>query len=190
MTGEIKYTASVMSLKACRGTGEWELCLEDFLPLQSKGLPITTPLHTLEDAFRHCFKAGAVFREHLEKGAMPTLVQIRSPEGLVALAEVEVMENPRRLRVIWQNELDDLEAHSLTSAIDFNLKKGNNHVYDAYDDAVAKGALISLAFSRLKLESYRYAEPVEGTMALMYKIERELGAHANRAKRLEDALGL
>lgn len=174
------YTASVISMRNCPATGHWDLFLYDPLPQRE----------TLADAIRQSFMPLSVMVEHLKQNAVPTLIEIRSQDGLIALADVVLERKPFRMSVLWREELSAGEAPGIEKSRAFNLTKSKKVLYDVLDAAEAEGGAITVKLLDLFLESKSYAEPVRDTMKLVYEVEREMGLQANRVHRLESELGM
>lgn len=180
MTVSKGYTAFVISMRNCEGTGEWDLYLRDPLPQHE----------TLADTIRQCFTPLSVMKEHFERGAVPTMIEIRSQNGLVALADVELQRNPLKIDVLWREELSKKDADGLNQAIAHNRKKTKKVIYDVTDVSAAEGGEITVKYLTTLLESLKFIEPIEDTMKIVYRVERSMGKQANRVRRLEDELGL
>lgn len=180
MTSTTHYTASVISMRNCQGTGEWDLYLCDPLPHHE----------TLADTFRQCFEPLKVMKGHFEQGAVPTMIEIRSQDGLVALADVDLQQSPFKMNVIWRGELSQKDSEKLEQARVHNLKKTRKVIYDVTDASAAEGGAITVKYLSVLLESRKFVEPIEATMKLIYQVERSMGKQTNRVKRLEDELGL
>lgn len=180
MTNSTRYTASVISMRNCQGTGEWDLYLCDPLPQHE----------TLADTIRQCFAPLSVMKGHFEQGAVPTMIEIRSQDGLVALADVNLESKPFKMNVIWRDELSQRDAERLEQARVHNLKKTKKVVFDVTDVSAAEGGAITVKYLTTILESQKFVEPIEATMKIVYQVERALGKQANRVQRLEDELGL
>lgn len=180
MSNTHRYTASVISLRSCEGTGEWDLYLCDALPQHE----------TLADTIRQCFAPFTVMKSHFEHGAVPTMIEIRSRDGLVALADVDLEPKPFKMNVLWRGELSEKEAEAYEQARVHNLKKSKKVIFDITDASAAEGGAITVRNVTTILESRKFVEPIEATMKLIYQVERSMGKQTNRVKRLEDELGL
>lgn len=178
MSTPARYTASVISMRSCEGTGEWNLYSEDPLPQRD----------SLADTIRQSFRAFSAIK--IQQGAVPRLIEIRSEAGLVALADVEILRHPARIKILWRSELSLADAAQAQLALEHNRKKTEKMVFDVTDVAYAEGGAINVKYLTLLLESQRFVEPAADTMRLIFQIERELGGQTNRVKRLEDDLGL
>lgn len=175
-----RYTASVISMRSCPSTGHWDLYLCDPLPQRE----------TLGDTIKQCFMPARVLAKHMKQRAVPTLIEIRSEEGLVALADVVLEEKPLKISVLWRDELSDDQVPGLEKSRAYNQTKAKKVLFDIMDANDAAAGEISVQFLDLVLESKSYVEPIGATMKLIYGIERAMGKQDNRVHRLENDLGM
>lgn len=174
------YTASVISMRSCPSTGHWDLYLCDSLPQRE----------TLGETIKQCFMPTKVMAKHLKQHAVPTLIEIRSQDGLVALADVAIEENPFKISVLWRDELSADQVPGLEKSRAYNQTKAKKVLFDIMDANDAASGEITVQFLDLLLESKSYVEPIGATMKLIYDIERAMGKQTNRVHRLENELGM
>jgi hypothetical protein len=180
MTESTQYTATVISMGANGSTGLFDQYLEKSIP----------PLDTLEECISLCHFLIPVYREHLKKGAIPTLLKIETQAGLVVLADIHIEQEPLAFTLIWRDTLKPSDQVSLNKGLEYNLKQSTKMVWDQMGAAENECAGIQVGFLRQILASATYVEPYRETIKLVYKVEAKLGKSTSKVRDLEESLGL
>lgn len=178
-----KYTLTAMSIGANPSTSLFDKLIEAKLQ----------PFDSLEEAIRFAFMMKPLFMVHIIQNAMPLMLKIESQEGMVALANIEI-KNPAIAEfdfdLIWQKPLSPSEWKGYEQAIKFNQSKADAIVYDDMGAAEQVNATYQVKIAETVLASKSFAEPIEQTLRLVFKIENESGGMANKVRHLEEGLGL